>query len=64
MIEHIINKLILTVGTWNATGQKDKRLESQFNALLGDLRMAARTTPEGAVQMLLESLGEKEAATA
>ena len=64
MPNHIINKLILTVGVWNASGQQDKQLEQQFSSLLNDLRMATGTTPEGAINMLLESLGETEAMTA
>lgn len=54
----IINKLILVAGAWNDTGRQDKRLEQQFGSLLNDLRRTTGTTPEGAVQMLVESLGE------
>ncbi|KAA0941594.1 hypothetical protein FQ087_20775 [Sporosarcina sp. ANT_H38] len=64
MHKHIINKLILVAGAWNNSGQKDKRLELQFNSLLNELRIAAGTTPEGAVQLLLTELGETEAMTA
>ncbi|MFJ7933681.1 hypothetical protein [Sporosarcina sp. NPDC096371] len=62
MTVDIINKLILTVGAWNATGSKDKRLERQFDSLLNDLRKATGTTPEGAVRLLEESLSEREVA--
>lgn len=58
MPNHIINKLILVTGAWNDTGCKDKRLEQQFDSLLNELREATGTTPEGAVQLLVESLGE------
>lgn len=58
----IINQLILVTGAWNDTGRQDKRLERQFNSLLNELRRATGTTPEGAVQMLVESLGEREVA--
>ena len=62
MPKHIINQLILVTGAWNDTGQKDKRLEQQFGSLLNELRITAGTTPEGAVQLLMESLGEREVA--
>jgi len=54
----IIKKLILVTGAWNDTGRQDKRLERQFGSLLNELRKATGTTPEGAVQMLVEALGE------
>lgn len=57
-MHNIINKLILVTGAWNDTGRQDKRLERQFNSLLNELRRTTGTTPEGAVQMLVESLGE------
>lgn len=58
----IINQLILVTGAWDKTGRRDKHLERQFNSLLNDLRKATGTTPEGAVQLLVESLGESEVA--
>lgn len=58
----IINKLILVTGAWNDTGQKDKRLERQFDSLLNELREATGTTPEGAVNLLIEHLEELEVA--
>ena len=58
MTEHIINKLILVTGAWRDTGCKDKHLEQQFSSLLNELRITAGVTPEGAVQLLVESLGE------
>ncbi|WP_438312290.1 hypothetical protein [Sporosarcina sp. FA9] len=62
MINHIINQLILVAGQWKATGRKDKQLERQFSHLLNELRLAAGTTPEGALNLLLRELGEKEVA--
>lgn len=61
-MSELINELILTVGAWNDSGQKDKRLELQFDSLLNELREASGTTPEGAVRLLEESLSEREVA--
>lgn len=54
----IINKLILVTGAWNDTGRQDKRLEREFDSLLNELREVAKTTREGALELLVESLGE------
>ncbi|WP_438310873.1 hypothetical protein [Sporosarcina sp. FA9] len=62
MHKHIINQLILVAGAWKSTGRKDKHLERQFSHLLNELRWEAGTTPEGALDLLLRELGEKEVA--
>ena len=35
--EYILNMLIVTAGSWQATGCKDKALESKFIYLLGEI---------------------------
>lgn len=61
-MKDIINQLILTAGAWRDSGSKDKHLERQFSHLLNELRWAAGTTPEGALELLLAELGETEVA--
>lgn len=46
----IINQLILTAGQWKQFGEQ--QYSDQFDALLNQLRVATRTTEEGAVQLL------------
>lgn len=58
-MQHIINQLILIVGSWNATGQTDKRLEHQFDQKLTELEQATKTKREGALNILLNYLGDE-----
>ncbi|MEK4024449.1 hypothetical protein [Sporosarcina sp. FSL W7-1283] len=62
MIKHITNQLILTAGAWNESGQKDKVLEWQFERQLFDLQLATGTNHEGAMEILLATIEEKELA--
>lgn len=54
MIENTIKQLILVAGQWKQFG--GQQYSDQFNVLLNQLRIAAGTTPEGAVQLLLAEL--------
>lgn len=56
MQQRIIDQLILTAGAWRDSG--DEHLNRQFNRLLSELSEVARTTPEGALDLLLAELGE------
>ncbi|GKV70245.1 hypothetical protein NCCP2716_27430 [Sporosarcina sp. NCCP-2716] len=60
--EQLIDLLILTAGSWNATGQTDQRLERQFDSYLTQLQKMTGTDREGAMQILLTSQNEKGAA--
>lgn len=60
-MQHIINQLILIAGSWNATGQTDKHLESQFDYWLGQLAKVAKTGREEALNLLVEHLGGEAA---
>lgn len=56
MTKKLINQLILTAGAWKNSNGKDKHLERQFSNLLNELRWAAETTPEGALELLLAEI--------
>lgn len=61
----IIDQLILVAGQWQQFG--DKKYEREFSYWLNELRWAANTSPEGALEILLAELaelGEKEEMTA
>lgn len=58
-MQHILNQLILIVGSWNVTGQTDKRLERQFDQKLTELEQATKTEREGALNILLNYIGDE-----
>ena len=62
MKKDIINQLILTAGAWNESGQKDKLLEWQFELHLFELQLATDTDHDGAMDILLDAIEEKEMA--
>ena len=57
--EKLIDLLILTAGSWNATGQTDKKLENDFDRYLKLLQIETNTDYEGAMQILLNSQNGK-----
>ncbi len=59
--QKLINLIILTAGSYNATGQKDRRLEKDFARYVKLLQVETNTTEEGALQLVINS-GEAVAA--
>lgn len=57
MQQRIIDQLILTAGAWQSSGGKDEYLNRQFSNLLNELAEVTRTTPEGALDILLADIG-------
>lgn len=41
--EYILNMLVITAGSWQVTGCKDKALEKRFNSLLNQLHPVRET---------------------
>ncbi len=59
--QRLINLIILTAGSYDATGQTDKRLERDFARYVKLLQVETNTTEEGALQLVINS-GEAVAA--
>ncbi|WP_172369599.1 hypothetical protein [Sporosarcina jiandibaonis] len=57
MHEHIVNQLIISAGQWKRFGEP--QYQQHFNDLLDKLRIATGTTPEGALQLVLETINQK-----
>ncbi|WP_432355282.1 hypothetical protein [Sporosarcina sp. A2] len=53
--EKLINLLIITTGSYKATGYQEKRLENDFVRYLKLLQIETNTTEEGAMQLLMNS---------
>lgn len=57
MIENIIKQLILTAGQWKQF--QEQQYSDQFYVLLNQLEVAAGTTEEEAVQLLLAEINRE-----
>ena len=60
MIESTLNQLIIVAGQWQQFGEEI--YEQQFESLLVQLQQETGLNHEGAVELLLENIGEKKVA--
>lgn len=60
MPNQLINQLIITAGQWQQF--RERQYEQRFNQLLNELRIMTGTSPEGAVEILLQAIQREKVA--